>query len=120
MDRHPSSYTDHPHARGENSKRKRQMSKRAGPSPRTWGEPSWLRFDRSPRRTIPTHVGRTYIVKAKNKAGADHPHARGENRARGISYVNDSGPSPRTWGEPPRAESGARAGRTIPTHVGRT
>ena len=92
---------DHPHARGENV---RQRTDR-----------------RDPDRTIPTHVGRTPSVcghdhadrgpsprtwgepsrhAAARAASADHPHARGENCARGRSI--------------------SVLIRTIPTHVGRT
>src|SRR5580765_6621857 len=51
---------------------------------------------------------------------ADHPHARGENVVRVLTHCPNSGPSPRTWGEPTEAQCGPPLGRTIPTHVGRT
>ena len=53
-------------------------------------------------------------------AGADHPHACGENamevRARSLA----SGPSPRVWGEHLDSKAGKCRARTIPTRVGRT
>jgi len=50
----------------------------------------------------------------------DHPHARGENFRLVLFHPLLSGPSPRTWGEPPMVMSEWATARTIPTHVGRT
>ncbi len=50
----------------------------------------------------------------------DHPHARGENSV-AIRFCGlGTGPSPRTWGEPPVGDHSDQRRRTIPTHVGRT
>ena len=117
--------TDRPHARGENEYTSVPILISNGPSPRTWGERSWLprhnvswHTGPSPRtwgersyagpsdctrsRTIPTHVGRTRLARAgrRDLKDPDHPHARGEN----ADASSDS----------------AVPARTIPTHVGRT
>ena len=74
--------TDHPHARGENNANMQVYANELGPSPRTWGEPDQARRARPPRRTIPTHVGRTGCPPGPGPAVPDHPHARGENNCR--------------------------------------
>ena len=71
-------------------------------------------------RTIPTHVGRTGAWTWRARAKADHPHARGENALPSTLRRHRNGPSPRTWGERARSVRNKVAGRTIPTHVGRT
>jgi len=52
---------DHPHARGENGRRRRRADEVCGPSPRTWGERSGTLGSNTGHRTIPTHVGRTRL-----------------------------------------------------------
>ena len=54
-----STYSDHPHAGGENRHRSTSSSCMSGPSPRGWGEPNRLPALLQFRRTIPTRVGRT-------------------------------------------------------------
>jgi hypothetical protein len=71
-----------------------------GPSPCTWGERTAFSPKAKRRRTIPTHVGRTFKVRADQNG--------------------PFGPSPRTWGEPAGAGGPLSDFRTIPTHVGRT
>ncbi len=111
---------DHPHARGENSRRVPDTSGHDGPSPRTWGELKTAIATRSSMRTIPTHVGRTRFARSTRLCQADHPHARGENYAASKRAMQCYGPSPRTWGEPLAPRAKEHAPRTIPTHVGRT
>ena len=132
--------TDHPHARGENPNCGGNTVNSCGPSPRAWGEPMMhknrfgtertipTRVGRTPSRlrarlevrTIPTRVGRTNSPATALSVIADHPHARGENRARIGSRERIDGPSPRAWGEPAQCPAVAVARRTIPTRVGRT
>jgi len=71
-------------------------------------------------RTIPTRVGRTVLRRRVILNRPDHPHAGGENGRHGLHGRVGNGPSPRGWGEPILRPSGADAGRTIPTRVGRT
>ena len=135
-----STNTDHPHARGENSRSTRRFRSPCGPSPRTWGEPDHAGGEHTDRRTIPTHVGRTarfaggfvpsrtiptHVGRTISRyppchPHADHPHARGENALVNVPTVNYRGPSPRTWGERDDRVTVNRRHRTIPTHVGRT
>src|SRR5947208_2731622 len=91
--------TDHPHAGGENWVTTCEPSLRHGRSQRGWGELDWRQRRREGIRTIPTRVGRTHPVKARNKSSADHPHACGENVGGKIEMASLLGPSPRVWGE---------------------
>jgi len=116
----PQPQPDHPHARGENACLNWNGGSFSGPSPRTWGEPPLPSKRRPIFRTIPTHVGRTSRMDPRRARSADHPHARGENRTNGPSSIVIYGPSPRTWGELKTQKANVKAGRTIPTHVGRT
>jgi len=111
---------DHPHARGENTFREVDQPASDGPSPRTWGEPIRGIPGRAVGRTIPTHVGRTKSQSPWEREEPDHPHARGENTIQNVRTVLARGPSPRTWGEHTQDHREGEAGRTIPTHVGRT
>ena len=112
--------TDHPHARGENEIEAGSGPAPDGPSPRTWGEHPRLFFAFDPSRTIPTHVGRTARSAINPDSSTDHPHARGENVAQEFISLQQTGPSPRTWGERNVSRPVVRCVRTIPTHVGRT
>ncbi len=112
--------SDHPHARGENSRAERPQLRRNGPSPRAWGELStecWLSHG---IRTIPTRVGRTSLLSLTHRPAPDHPHARGENLRRRLCSTRRVGPSPRAWGERSIQSRWLCSTRTIPTRVGRT
>ncbi len=70
---------DHPHAGGENWRRRATLTCPPGPSPRGWGERASLRHKPVLFRTIPTRVGRTESGMLALACRADHPHAGGEN-----------------------------------------
>ncbi len=72
--------SDHPHARGENSRGPAENPRTRGPSPRAWGELSRPGGESPHTRTIPTRVGRTSAILAMKWLSSDHPHARGENK----------------------------------------
>jgi len=72
-------WSDHPHARGENSIAAICVSLCFGPSPRTWGKLVAAGEQSTDKRTIPTHVGKTLRACTVARAEPDHPHARGEN-----------------------------------------
>ena len=90
---------DHPHARGENFVERSDPAVFGGPSPRTWGEHRSVAYRPAYFRTIPTHVGRTFLLRPSAWVATDHPHARGENWSRHSFGPSAPGPSPRTWGE---------------------
>ena len=134
------SSADHPHARGENirSVAYRPAYFRTIPThvgrtfllrPSAWvatdhpharGRLLETLFRTISARTIPTHVGRTVSPEDFYAMLADHPHARGENALSFQMLLIKRGPSPRTWGDSGHVWLVRRAGRTIPTHVGRT
>ena len=111
---------DHPHAGGENCYLSVWFVVTAGPSPRGWGEPERRTSHNCAPRTIPTRVGRTMRVRPPGNNRTDHPHAGGENPARGRCSSIYHGPSPRGWGEQRIRHARPWAERTIPTRVGRT
>ena len=96
----PLSCADHPHACGENLAILAYPALYSGPSPRVWGEQLANQSALGSLRTIPTRVGRTYPRSVSDAPNPDHPHACGENSLPTVFHINDSGPSPRVWGEP--------------------
>ncbi len=111
---------DHPHAGGENAVAKVFFQSLSGPSPRGWGERSCGGFRFRTQRTIPTRVGRTELRWMMTSRNSDHPHAGGENTSDRTDSRNESGPSPRGWGERSGETCCCSDLRTIPTRVGRT
>ncbi len=85
-----------------------------------WGEPVFNPSSATPKRTIPTRVGRTSVMYRVKKPNADHPHACGENRRERLQRSFVTGPSPRVWGELFGSMINIVEIRTIPTRVGRT
>ena len=75
----PCRYPEHPHACGENPRR------------RTIHQ-DWL-------RNIPTRVGKTHQRQTKRRLESEHPHACGENVIFSPSLVTVDGTSPRVWGK---------------------
>ncbi len=115
-----SMHSDHPHAGGENHRRRTKLADGGGPSPRGWGELSAFPHRLLLPRTIPTRVGRTQPITYSTIDGADHPHAGGENISPVAGAQHYLGPSPRGWGERPSQRDAPGQARTIPTRVGRT
>ncbi len=112
--------TEHPHVRGEDTKRIGLPYAVDGAPPRAWGgrlPPPRLR---GAVRSTPTCVGRTRSTTSTRASSTEHPHVRGED-CRGSSRPRPPGGAPpRAWGgrhgPPPRP----RALRSTPTCVGRT
>ena len=112
--------SEHPHACGENSRRRRISSMVAGTSPRMWGKLNRVGEVGRVRRNIPTHVGKTMSGTSSAPCSTEHPHACGENCIKPSALVQTLGTSPREWGKP-RKEGPVQAdGRNIPTRVGKT
>ncbi len=53
---------DHPHAGGENFQAGECAQRVGGPSPRGWGKRTFEGREAMKRRTIPTRVGKTYLI----------------------------------------------------------
>ena len=83
-----------------------------------WGQelPATLSTHRF--RIIPTRVGTSICDRRKYRFVGDHPHACGDKTMPKIVFANQTGSSPRVWGQ-----EGFRCGmqgwqRIIPTRVG--
>ena len=114
------SYTDHPHAGGENSAIPTTRPCVGGPSPRGWGKRGPSAKTPHGCRTIPTRVGKTPPAPCPRHRTPDHPHAGGENVGGSPRRFWISGPSPRGWGKLSTGAKMKPPKRTIPTRVGKT
>ena len=108
----------HPHARGEQIIKRRELRAEGGSSPRTWGTAGHARHQPALVRFIPTHVGNRFHPRSGRRAGAVHPHARGEQILARRKSGEYRGSSPRTWGTGRHRASVCTVVRFIPTHVG--
>ena len=113
-------FPEHPHACGENASLAATASSRYGTSPRMWGERAPLVLPIVRPWNIPTHVGRTRLMRSVQLLLAEHPHACGENCGAKALPFAVPGTSPRMWGEPVACVRDGVDCRNIPTHVGRT
>ena len=68
----------HPHMRGEYLPQRFQTLQRGGSSPHAWGIRGRAVSQGKRRRFIPTCVGNTFPPSHTSRAGAVHPHMRGE------------------------------------------
>ena len=90
----------HPHACGENGRKK--------------GQSKWR------RRSTPTRVGKTKGLSHRVGHIKVHPHACGENYRLSYNHPYEDGPPPRVWGKHINARQGPRPIRSTPTRVGKT
>ena len=73
---------DHPHACGDKKQYGRKPLKRAGSSPRVWGQDGKKCFYRHSPRIIPTRVGTSKSSAQRFLYPWDHPHACGDKMSR--------------------------------------
>jgi hypothetical protein len=116
----PSPESEHPHVRGEDSRRRGAPECLEGAPPRAWGG----RFDFPLRggdpRSTPTCVGRTQQRLGCALGLPEHPHVRGEDAGTRFFGSVSTGAPPRAWGgHLGRGGAGWHA-RSTPTCVGRT
>ncbi len=109
----------HPHARGENSRARRQKIKCIGSPPRAWGKLHRQDCCESVYRFTPTRVGKILRVPAPLRAPAVHPHARGENPSGSCQPFRASGSPPRAWGKFVSFPGLLPFARFTPTRVGK-
>ena len=116
----PQIYEKHPHARGEDPRRRVGSGRVLETPPRTWGRLASLGRRFRMGRNTPTHVGKTPCGIRKARPRRKHPHARGEDlRDQWGKWLAEETP-PRTWGRL-RGDALARLrDRNTPTHVGKT
>ena len=110
----------HPRSRGENVTGVMQTIGEVGSSPLTRGKRSTAATSSPKARLIPTHAGKTDLVRDLHGWSLAHPHSRGENRAfwRFVSVV--PGSSPLTRGKLGGSPLAHLPCRLIPAHAGKT
>jgi len=113
-------YSVHPHVRGEHGGIVSTISRSSGSSPRAWGTPVAVRFDRRHQRFIPTCVGNTTRSTPPPAFTPVHPHVRGEHVPSASLRRPVSGSSPRAWGTLAVVQVHLVQRRFIPTCVGNT
>ena len=91
-----------------------------GSSPRAWGKVRKGVAYEYPDRIIPTGVGKRKTRGELHVNGPDHPHGRGEKEITVSSATWNTGSSPRAWGKGGTTARRPRAGRIIPTGVGKS
>ena len=111
---------EHPRARGENLLRILISQPDAGTSPRTRGKQHKHQISSKLHRNIPAHAGKTWGWRCRFPWCAEHPRARGENRAARTRTRCGTGTSPRTRGKLPCSSPDVRTGGNIPAHAGKT
>ena len=88
--------------------------------PRTWGRQNFLKNRLLKPRNTPTHVGKTGGPARPHSPSWKHPHARGEDWARGLPRWQEEETPPRTWGRRGIHPCRGLYLRNTPTHVGKT
>ena len=91
----------HPHSRGENVDRCERVTDNTGSSPLTRGKLRRRGARCSGVRLIPTHAGKTPMVRESKFMTEAHPHSRGENMMQVKGDNGIEGSSPLTRGKRP-------------------
>ena len=110
----------HPHIRGAYVVHIRQLFRRDGSSPHTWGIQSGKRYRLHTLRFIPTYVGHTLFPMNVSISLPVHPHIRGAYWATVPALLSIFGSSPHTWGIQNFLNDVGSRVRFIPTYVGHT
>ena len=110
----------HPRSRGENFSVPFRLSEEAGSSPLTRGKRAIHVIAGPTMRLIPAHAGKTCRSASAPGRTAAHPRSRGENSHAHSNSKVAPGSSPLTRGKLFVACFGAKRGRLIPAHAGKT
>ena len=110
----------HPRSRGENPRRPRGATVRAGSSPLTRGKPSSCTLRPRTTRLIPAHAGKTAPPGIGFVSARAHPRSRGENPSAPRRSRVTLGSSPLTRGKPSFVMHISSISRLIPAHAGKT
>ena len=113
-------YPVHPHACGENQRRRLVNCQPGGSPPRVWGKRTAAPRRPPAARFTPTRVGKTPAGAAPASSSPVHPHACGENRYSDSQVIGACGSPPRVWGKLQVREVFRRDDRFTPTRVGKT
>ena len=109
----------HPHVCGEIDPVYDRDKYEEGTSPRLWGDFRVRCLVSRRCRYIPTSVGRLEVVRSGRGDLPVHPHVCGEISESPRSSSDQSGTSPRLWGDYTPLNCWRKGGRYIPTSVGR-
>ena len=118
--RRATSCAAHPRSRGENARSVFWLVRCAGSSPLTRGKLAARWADRSSRRLIPAHAGKTRRTPTGIRRRTAHPRSRGENRFVIDGQTKRFGSSPLTRGKPVLTAGLTRCIGLIPAHAGKT
>ena len=110
----------HPHSRGENLNPVDAVSLHSGSSPLTRGKHGRGGGRAARVRLIPTHAGKTTIIRAIKRLEEAHPHSRGENPGSLGTGIVGAGSSPLTRGKLLESRAFDVLSGLIPTHAGKT
>ena len=113
-------YGAHPHSRGENAYRACVGRAFQGSSPLTRGKRAARARLTLIARLIPTHAGKTSLLRTVTHQVWAHPHSRGENLRLVWRFPGLGGSSPLTRGKLACTMHRARCIGLIPTHAGKT
>ena len=112
--------TEHPHGRGEKTRRPVPRSCHNGASPRAWGKERNKATVFTLFRSIPTGVGKRWRQTDERGQAPEHPHGRGEKLFAVETGFGGFGASPRAWGKGRKKRSDPGPIRSIPTGVGKS
>ena len=113
-----SSWTVHPHVRGDGSTPVFPGEALIGSPPRAWGRPFPCSLGDGSYRFTPTCVGTAFVVGVVRRWSTVHPHVRGDG-VQGLPRITFGGGSPpRAWGRLRHAIKARRIKRFTPTCVG--
>ncbi len=107
---------DHPHLRGEYTRKAPGSAGRAGSPPLAWGIQIEGTFSSPCQGITPTCVGNTRLPAPRGWIRRDHPHLRGEY----FTCKLDTGSPPLAWGIPVVPAAPLLGWRITPTCVGNT
>ena len=110
----------HPRSRGENFAPVIPILMEIGSSPLTRGKPGSRSTERSARRLIPAHAGKTVSFDFLPFPARAHPRSRGENSVEEHIGISEEGSSPLTRGKLGSGRQGRQNRGLIPAHAGKT
>ena len=108
----------HPHGRGDNKMRIRQIGTLVGSPPRAWGQSDRGGAVGVGERFTPTGVGTIRNQRWCSTPETVHPHGRGDNLTLNCEKDFDIGSPPRAWGQLCSSSSRHNSSRFTPTGVG--
>ena len=109
---------DHPHACGDKARVEELSFPFTGSSPRVWGQVCSFIYCLTMPGIIPTRVGTSYFESKGKLNSWDHPHACGDKEKIRRGVYDNTGSSPRVWGQEIFNSVVGSVARIIPTRVG--